>query len=933
MDDMFDPESAALSLFKNCGTTNDVDTLRDARSCRIDDVVNLAHDFSAAMIHPTIGKDMDIDMLYDCNMCQLSFIDEQQWKLHMGSHDLKRPHECSCCGKCYSQRRQLMLHLRHCRDIIDRQFDNDAVEQHGGTRVNVMNNHDIEDISNERSPQESTTLDVNAPPTVKKSSLKKTAIVYTKDFTENDRNEPFVGLKRLLSLFKPVIAEECQKRSSIKFFVSTSVMFHKSDDVNEITDPPVVFRSEVFRLLKMDKQLQFYLDLAHDQIVTKIEQYQKNGSAWVFSHFLTMDTGIVSYDPLRASSFIPLPSELVAKKALTNVKNNDNRCFLWSVLASLHPVHSNANRVSKYKRHVRTLNLTGLTFPMKLRDIGKFEAMNSISVHVFGYEEKKVIPLRISDKLNNTRHVNLLLISEDNQPLHEEDGDQHVEECQEGMDLDLNSGNQSHYVTINSMSRLLNGQYNRHKQPTHFCHYCLHGCSSEEVLRDHVDRCSQHNAQRVRLPMKGDMNKKDIVYFKRLEAQMRLPFVIYADTESLLVEKADQGGGGGATKILLEHVSCCYGILVKSSCEEFNEQPFIYRGPDAMTHFLNTLAEKVQKIKDIVSNPKAMIPLTSDQKVRHDTATTCFICCKGGFSDSNGNGLRKVMDHDHITGSYRGPAHSNCNLKFRLDPDRLRIPCIFHNLRGYDAHHIMASVNGRHGRLIECIPLDMEKYIMFKIGRVTFIDSMQFMPSSLSSLVDNLSNDQLKTLNSYLKELKMSDELHNECMQLMRRKGVYPYEYMDGWERFDETSLPSIDKFYSHLTEESISGKDYNHAQIVFEKFNMKNLGEYHDFYLLTDVLLLADVFEAFRDTCLEYYGLDPCHFYTSPGMAWDAALKMTGVKLELLCDVKKHLFFEAGLRGGVATIAHRHAKANNPSCPEYDPSKPTTHLVYWDAK
>ena len=140
----------------------------------------------------------------------------------------------------------------------------------------------------------------------------------------------------------------------------------------------------------------------------------------------------------------------------------------------------------------------------------------------------------------------------------------------------------------------------------------------------------------------------------------------------------------------------------------------------------------------------------------------------------------------------------------------------------------------------------------------------------------------------------------------MTKKGIYPYEYMDDIKRFEETQLPPKESFYSTLTEEYIKDDEYAHAQNVWQKFEIENLKQYHDLYLMTDTLLLADVFEQFRDMCLNNYELDPVHSYTAPGLTWKAALKMTKVKLDLLTDIDQHIFIEDGIRGGVAMITQR---------------------------
>ena len=125
----------------------------------------------------------------------------------------------------------------------------------------------------------------------------------------------------------------------------------------------------------------------------------------------------------------------------------------------------------------------------------------------------------------------------------------------------------------------------------------------------------------------------------------------------------------------------------------------------------------------------------------------------------------------------------------------------------------------------------------------------------------------------------------------MSKKGVYPYDYMDRFEKFNQRELPTKEQFYSILNDQNVTNTEYDHARTVWKTFDIKNTGEYHDLYLKSDVLLLADVFESFRKTCLKYYELDPCHYFTALGLSWDAMLKMTDIKLELMIDVdhQKH--------------------------------------------
>ena len=193
-------------------------------------------------------------------------------------------------------------------------------------------------------------------------------------------------------------------------------------------------------------------------------------------------------------------------------------------------------------------------------------------------------------------------------------------------------------------------------------------------------------------------------------------------------------------------------------------------------------------------------------------------------------------------------------------------------------HAYMNKKGEKQDLNINAIPNNMEKYMAFMLGKhLTFIDSFQFMSSSLDKLVSNLPKEAFKYT---------SEEFTGTKLSLMSQKGVYPYDHMDSFEKFDQMELPTKEQFYSILNDQHITNDEYNHARKVGKAFNIKTMGEYHDLYLKSDVLLLADVFESFRKTCLQYYKLDPCHYFTSPGLSWDALLKMNNIKLELMTDV-----------------------------------------------
>ena len=233
-----------------------------------------------------------------------------------------------------------------------------------------------------------------------------------------------------------------------------------------------------------------------------------------------------------------------------------------------------------------------------------------------------------------------------------------------------------------------------------------------------------------------------------------------------------------------------------------------------------------------------------------------------------------------MTGRFRDAAHLNCNINFQLTKNVL---VIFHNLRGYDNHLIFNELD-KFDVKVSVIPNGLEKYMAYFLNKnLVFMDSMQFMNSNFDKLVKNFSDEDFKYL---------VKEFGSQNLELLKQKGDYPYEYMNSFERFNEEKLPARKYFYSStkdgkigddgkISDGHINVKDYLTCKKNLDKFNMKNMCDYHDHYLKKDVLLSADVFEKFIATCLKFYGIDPCHYFSSPGLSWDAMLKITGVILE----------------------------------------------------
>ena len=332
-----------------------------------------------------------------------------------------------------------------------------------------------------------------------------------------------------------------------------------------------------------------------------------------------------------------------------------------------------------------------------------------------------------------------------------------------------------------------------------------------------------------------------------------MPFAIYADFESLTakIDSVQPSPEKSSTEKYQHHQPCGFSYIVVSQVDIYSKPPVVYCGEDAVDKFLQCLQEEQKYIQEKLDFMEPMRIKNEEEQAFQD-AVYCHIC---GFE----LGADRVRDHCHLTGKFRGAAHNDCNLNYSFTG---RIPVILHNLRGYDSHLVMQGLGKLKDKKISN---NTEKYISFPIDNLDFIDSLQFMNASLEKLVSNLAKDgvdKFPTLKKYM---------DSDKVPLLLRKGVYPYDYMDCVERFQGPTLPTKESLYNVLNDEHISDEDYAHATSVFNSFACQNMGDDHDLYSMSDVLLLADVFENFRSVCLKAYNLDPCHLYTSPGLAWQA--------------------------------------------------------------
>ena len=722
--------------------------------------------------------------------------------------------------------------------------------------------------------------------------------------------------KRFMNNVKPRVINLIKSKGSIKVKLILTVRFTKENPAPGKIDINVYSFASKMEIVTEATDLTELFNHMVDKIFELIQNFNNRGSGWQFDRVEHLDININPFNPLSASSYIELPGNLAEKKAIINVKNeNDNECFKWAVTSAVFPAKEHGERLSKQMRKdSEKFDWTGIEFPVSLKQIDKFENQNNYAINVFGYEGV-VYPLRLSKK--NEQVINLLLIADEET---------------------------NHYCWIKNMSRLLSSGTNNHQHKRYFCYRCLNSFKSEKSLEKHTEYCQNNEEVKIEMPMIKDDEGKflgpEYIYFKNHYKKQRVPFVVYADFECFTekIDTCQPDDGKSFTNQYQKHSPSGFSYLIKCFDDNlFSPKLVKYtaKSPDddIPQLFIESLEKDIKEIYNRFKKPKKMV-MTREDRINYKKATHCHIC-EEEIKDEDL--YRKVRDHCHLTGKFRGAAHSICNLKYRLPKF---YPVIFHNLSGYDSHLFIKNLGKSEGK-IDCIPNNEEKYISFtkeilvdkfideegeekEVKRkIRFIDSFKFMAASLENLVKNLPKDSFKNITEFYE----GDEL-----KLLLRKGVFPYDWFDSFDRLSSTSLPPKESFHSILNDSGITEEDYQHAQNVWETFNMKTMRDYHDLYLKSDVLLLSDVFENFRDVCLDNYRLDPIFYYTAPGLAWDACLKIAKVRLELLHDYEMLMMVEKGIRGGVSMISTRYGKANNPYMKDYDPDQPIKYISYLDA-
>ena len=545
------------------------------------------------------------------------------------------------------------------------------------------------------------------------------------------------------------------------------------------------------------KDVEKLIDLNVKKIIEALEVYQKNGSGWYFKEVHSLEIHTVDYNPMKGSSYISLPDWISNKKAIINIRNKDQKCFLWCILRYLYPNEKYVTRLTDLKRYEFSLNTEGINFATKLQHISKFEKLNPSlpGINVFSVNDnKKSYPLRMAEK-DCINTIDLFF--------YEEDG-------------------VSHYSLIKNVTRLVKTQLTSSKNGSVFiCKKCFTHFTKYELLQKHILYCSTNETVSVRMPPKNTM-----LCFNNYLKKFPIPFVVYADFECFTkpMNTCSPNPEYSYNYNYQKHEPSGFCFYIKGIVPDTMFEPILYTKTkstdDIAVIFVSKLAKVTNKIYNDFYRRPILIKLTHSEQISFDKAETCHICKKELLTD---NGVDKVRDHCHFAGQYRGAAHNSCNLQCRKP---MILPVIFHNLQGYDAHLFIKQLACLPGEL-SCIPSTEEKYISFskkikvdeyksrRTGEmvslyfeIRFIDSLKFLQTSLANLVGNLQPDDFHSTKEIFRETEQSEV----AVDLLTRKGVYPYDYVSSMEKLSETQLPPKKKFYSKLNDEDITDDDYQHA-------------------------------------------------------------------------------------------------------------------------
>ncbi|XP_017073465.2 uncharacterized protein LOC108109462 [Drosophila eugracilis] len=673
---------------------------------------------------------------------------------------------------------------------------------------------------------------------------------------------------------------------SIKFNLKVHGLYAKEDEEGECGETVKAFTTpykSAYETRSLVKELVDTLDYIRSSVI----EFQYRNYDLLIKGFNFIEITAIKLEHIPAAGFVSAPKAIKCKNALINVKNKDNFCFKWSILASIALIrHNNKSfqNVGKKKQERERLNsplhyrgvdisqdviiydgirldFTGIVFPIQLEGIKRFESNNnefSINVYEVGDDGKSIVGPTIRAQKTRSRHINLLALNN----------------CYEQT---------MHHAFITNMKRLCFSQHSKAHNSPGFCENCLQFYP--------LKTNKQHNCDYVST-IYPEPNTK--LSFKSSSKCISPPIVIYADIESSLESISSEAWAASF-------------YIVHYYEPRLNEM-HTFDGSDCIKKFCQALKDKLRGL---------YYKYWKFQKRNHDSVDEeserlgkCAVC-----GEEISECSLDMLFHQ-FAGFYLGPVHVACKTKHRLNYSFF--PVVFNNLTRFDINLLIREM----GREVKPIPSNQDLYTMLILNcsingqdrfQIKFLDSNNFFSYNIDKLISSMNDNSFENLRKRYKDMKF---------ELMCLKKVY-LQNAESLDQLDNIVLP--ENMFSNC-------QDYINADQVWHTFNCQNIRDYLKVYLERDVTILADVFEDFRRLCITTYGLDPMNYVTAPSMAWDAMLKVTEVNLDLISDPEMLNFLQNAVRGGLVKCNQENATANNEYLDNFDPREPTNYLASIEA-
>ncbi len=743
----------------------------------------------------------------------------------------------------------------------------------------------------------------------KESAFEHTVLNYRFNYDENQNNFN-EGQIRVLEDIKDTIRFEAAKKTVIKvslvYICQMSMIDHAGDRIQTTLIP---FRSASFVSNGLKKSgLTFKIKKSFREQENALEEFCESGSNWTFDRSVAFDIEISGVKPLVIGSQSDEETDiedfkyhehriniinLKNKKFLYNPKNTDKKCFLRCVYFLLKLGH-----LKNFPAWEKTLNLKGISFPININHIKKFLKQNThlkIKINIlYRNLNGEIFPFECNLG-NGAKVLNLLMLDKSKKMV-------------------KRWLSEKHFLAIKNVNKYLSSQYEKNGEisygKAYYCLNCFNKFTLKTSLANHEKYCL------ISKPV-IEVTSKGKIQFKNHHYQHPQDYIGFLDFECVLEPDSKQCQDCQSlrckcdksfSELVTHQEPIAFSFVLLNEKNQIIHE-YTFAGENAAEVFIDHLLDLHKEKIETLLNTIQPMKISFEEQRSFETTSNCYLCDCSFENQSN----IKCRDHNHFTGLYLGAACQPCNLK-RQRPKEL--PIFLHNGSKYDFHFIVRALNKKNVGNIRVLPYNGEHFRTISFKGFRFVDSLAFLQASLAQLSGDLSN----TPHNYniLKQtylVKTNKKLDSKKLQAVLQKSFFPYEFCTSLDLMKKTEkLPSRRHFFSQLNEKSITPEEHKFAKRVWKMFKCKNLLDYTKIYCKIDTILLAEIFQKFRQDMIKFSGLDPSHYISLPAYAFDSMLKLTNCKLDQLEDINMVQFIESSIRGGVSFINTRYLQLSNKS-------------------